>query len=49
MSKLVLYIFRGGEVDDVIEGLKPIKNFIKKYESNTKGDIKKVERNSRKT
>jgi len=47
MKKLVLYIFDGGEPEDIIEGVKEIKKFIKKYEDNTKGTPKKVGRNSK--
>ena len=48
MSKLVLYIFEGSELEEVITGLKNIKKYIKEYEDSTKRDTKKVERNSRK-
>lgn len=48
MNKLVLYIFEGNELEEVITGLKNIKKYLKEYEDNTKRDTKKVERNSRK-
>lgn len=49
MSKLVLYVFEGGELEEVITNLKKIKQRIKEYEDNTKRNTKKVERNSRET
>lgn len=54
MSKYALYIFEGGELEEVISGLKNIKKFVdkeyaKKYESNTERSSKKIPRNSRKT
>lgn len=49
MNKLVLYIFEGNELEEVITGLKRIKRYIKEYESNTEGSTKKVEKNSRRT
>jgi len=42
MAKLVLYIFRGGELDEVYEGIAAIKKIIKKYENSSKRSIKKV-------
>ena len=48
MNKLVLYIFEGNELEEVITGLKRIKKYIREYEDNTERSIKKVERNSRK-
>ena len=47
MSKLALYVFDGGELEDVIEGLNKIKEYIVKYESRTKRSIKEVQRDSR--
>lgn len=48
MNKLVLYIFEGNELEEVITGLKNIKKYLREYEDNTKRDTKKVERDSRK-
>ena len=48
MNKLVLYIFEGNELEEVITGLKNIKKYLKEYEDNTKRDTKKVEIDSRK-
>ena len=47
MSKLALYVFDGGELEDVIEGLNKIKEYIVKYESRTKRGTKEVQRDSR--
>lgn len=49
MSKLVLYIYEEGELEDLVEGLPKIKRYIKKYEDSTKGSSKEVPRNSKKT
>jgi len=46
MSKLVLYIFEGGELDEIIEGLKSIKKYISDYENRTKRGIKKIQGDS---
>lgn len=48
MNKLVLYIFEGNELEEVITGLQRIKKYIREYEANTERSTKKVERNSRK-
>lgn len=42
MSKLVLYIYDGGELEDIIEGVPRIKKYLDKYENNSKGSAKKV-------
>ena len=54
MSKFALYIFEGGELEEVISGIKRIKKFIdkeyiKRYEANTEEGSKKVQRDSRET
>jgi len=49
MSKLVLYIFEGGELEEVIEGLKNIKKYIVDYENRPKRGITKVQRDSSET
>ena len=49
MNKLALYIFEGNELEEVIIGLKKIKEYIDKYEDNTEGTIKKLGRDSKKT
>ena len=46
MSKFALYIFSGGELEEVISGLENIKKYIKKYES-SKRTVKKVKVDSR--
>lgn len=48
MSKLVLYVFEGGELEEVITNLNKIKKRIEEYENNTKGSSKKMEKDSRK-
>ena len=48
MRKFALYIFEGGELEEVISGLENIKKYIIKYE-NPKRTAKKVETNSRET
>ena len=48
MNKLVLYIFEGNELEEVITGIKRIKKYIREYEDYTERSIKKVERNIRK-
>lgn len=42
MNKLVLYIFDGNELEEVITGLYRIKKYIQEYENNTKRTVKKV-------
>lgn len=46
MSKLALYIFEGGELEEVVSGLYNIKKYIKKYE-NSKRTAKKTKDISR--
>lgn len=48
MSKFALYIFSGGELEEVISGLEHIKKYIKDYES-SKRTVKKVKADSRET
>lgn len=49
MSKLVLYIFEGGELEEIIEGLKSIKKYISDYENRTKRGTKKIQGDSAET
>ena len=49
MSKLVLYVFEGGELEEVITNITKIKNKIKEYENFTKRSSKKIQRDISKT
>lgn len=51
MIKPILYIYDGGELEEVITGIKHIKKYIdklykEKYESNTETSTKKVKGDS---
>jgi len=45
MNKFALYIFEGGELEEVVSGMINIKNYIQNYE-NSKRTVKKPKDNS---